>query len=580
MPASSSPWVPSQSLSALTVVSVAPLPPLQPAPFPTANPGYWLVASDGGIFTFGDAAYDGSTGARPSEPTHRGHGGHSRRKGYWLVAADGGIFTFGDARFFGSTGAVRLNQPIVGMAATPTGTAIGWWPPMVAFSPSVTPLLRLYRDLHLNAPVVGMAATPDGHGYWLVAADGGIFTFGDAGYFGSTGAMRLNQPIVGMAATPDGQGYWLVAADGGIFTFGDAGYFGSAPSSNPLGHVVGISPTSNGQGYWIAANNGAVDSFGNAAPGGSSAGLSLNEPIVGVAAVPPAPTVLTAPVPLSVTTTPLAIARQGAPYPPRPWPPRVALPPTPGFPSERSLPASVSPRVASSSGTPSSPGTSTFTVQVTDSTAPTPLTATATIALTVAPPPLSITTTTLPDAVAGTPYSAALTAAGGASPYTWAVTNGALPAGLTLTSGGTITGTPSGQGNSSFTVQVVDASPTPLASSVTLSIVLFPATSSVSHDQSGNWSGYIELDGPFTSVTGTFSVPSLLPHIATSDLMAEWVGIDGGTGGVSLIQAGFNETPDPNDPNNPAGFVIQPWWEILPAAETYISSVTIRPGIR
>ena len=60
-------------------------------------------------------------------------------------------------------------------------------------------------------------------GYWLAAADGGIFTFGDAGYFGSTGAIHLNKPIVGMAATIDAGGYWLVASDGGIFTFGDAG---------------------------------------------------------------------------------------------------------------------------------------------------------------------------------------------------------------------------------------------------------------------------------------------------------------------------------------------------------------------
>jgi ribosomal protein L24E len=72
-----------------------------------------------------------------------------------------------------------------------------------------------------------MAATPDGQGYWLVAADGGIFSFGDAGYFGSTGAIRLTEPIVGMAATKDGGGYMLVAADGGIFTFGDSGFFGS-----------------------------------------------------------------------------------------------------------------------------------------------------------------------------------------------------------------------------------------------------------------------------------------------------------------------------------------------------------------
>ena len=65
-----------------------------------------------------------------------------------------------------------------------------------------------------------MATTPTGHGYWLVAADGGIFTFGDATSTAPPAPSHLNQPIVGMAATPTGHGYWLVAADGGIFTFG------------------------------------------------------------------------------------------------------------------------------------------------------------------------------------------------------------------------------------------------------------------------------------------------------------------------------------------------------------------------
>ncbi len=72
----------------------------------------------------------------------------------------------------------------------------------------------------LNQPVVGIAATPDGHGYWLVAGDGGVFSFGDARFYGSEGGRRLNQPVVGIAATPDGHGYWLVAADGGVFSFG------------------------------------------------------------------------------------------------------------------------------------------------------------------------------------------------------------------------------------------------------------------------------------------------------------------------------------------------------------------------
>ena len=93
----------------------------------------------------------------------------------------------------------------------------------------------------LTQPVVGMAATPTGKGYWLVASDGGIFTFGDAVFRGSMGGTRLNKPIVGMAATPTGNGYWLVASDGGIFTFGDAVFHGSTrePESRRSGRGDG-----------------------------------------------------------------------------------------------------------------------------------------------------------------------------------------------------------------------------------------------------------------------------------------------------------------------------------------------------
>jgi hypothetical protein len=80
----------------------------------------------------------------------------------------------------------------------------------------------------------------DGGGYWEVAADGGLFAFGDAGFFGSMGGRPLNEPIVGIAATPDGDGYWEVAADGGLFAFGDAGFFGSM-GGRPLNEpIVGI----------------------------------------------------------------------------------------------------------------------------------------------------------------------------------------------------------------------------------------------------------------------------------------------------------------------------------------------------
>jgi len=80
--------------------------------------------------------------------------------------------------------------------------------------------------LTLNLPVNGMSATPDGQGYWLVASDGGIFAFGDAGFKGSMGGSHLNAPVTGMATDPAGGGYWLVAADGGVFSFG-APFYGS-----------------------------------------------------------------------------------------------------------------------------------------------------------------------------------------------------------------------------------------------------------------------------------------------------------------------------------------------------------------
>ena len=63
-----------------------------------------------------------------------------------------------------------------------------------------------------------------------MASDGGIFSFGDAHFYGSTGSLHLNKPVVGMAATPDGGGYWLVATDGGIFNYGDASFYGSTGS--------------------------------------------------------------------------------------------------------------------------------------------------------------------------------------------------------------------------------------------------------------------------------------------------------------------------------------------------------------
>jgi hypothetical protein len=139
-------------------------------------------------------------------------------------------------------------------------------------------------SIHLNKPIVGMAATPDGQGYWFVGSDGGVFTYGDAQYWGSTGALHLNKPIVGMATTPDGLGYWLVASDGGIFAFGSAKFWGSTGNIVLNKPIVGMAATPDGLGYWLVASDGGIFTEGDATFMGSTGNIALNKPIVGMAA--------------------------------------------------------------------------------------------------------------------------------------------------------------------------------------------------------------------------------------------------------------------------------------------------------
>jgi hypothetical protein len=77
----------------------------------------------------------------------------------------------------------------------------------------------------------------------LVASVGGVFAFGNAGFYGSTGAMQLNAPIVAAAATWTGEGYWLVASDGGVFAFGNAGFYGSTGAMQLNAPIIGMAAT-------------------------------------------------------------------------------------------------------------------------------------------------------------------------------------------------------------------------------------------------------------------------------------------------------------------------------------------------
>lgn len=236
-----------------------------PAGSPQATPpAYREVTSTGNVLTLEGATGYGSIDAQLNKPIVGGASTPTDH-GYWLVASDGGVFSFGDARFFGSMGGRPLNQPIVGMASTRDG--LGYW--LVAADGGVFSFgsARFYGSMGgqpLNKPIVGMSSTPSGNGYWFVASDGGVFSYGDARFYGSTGSFHLNKPVVGMAANPNGNGYWLVASDGGLFSFGDAPFFGSMGNEGLINPVVGMKVTPDGLGYSLGDADGAVFEYGDA----------------------------------------------------------------------------------------------------------------------------------------------------------------------------------------------------------------------------------------------------------------------------------------------------------------------------
>jgi hypothetical protein len=266
-------------------------PPVVTSPS-TSSHGYWLAGSDGGIFSFGSAQFYGSTGSLVLQRPVVGITPTANDVGYWLVASDGGIFTFGDAAYYGSIPGLgyapagssspkRLNAPIVGMV--PSADGGGYF--MVASDGGVF----TFGDAKFEGSCPGMggcsgaavAVMPDstGSGYWLVTATGHVYTFGDAPYFGGPGPQ--GSPVTSAVRTTDGGGYWILLADGTVYAYGDAHDLGG-----PVGSVTGADPataiftTSDGGGYWVASANGSVFTYGDAPYEGGESGVHLSGSII------------------------------------------------------------------------------------------------------------------------------------------------------------------------------------------------------------------------------------------------------------------------------------------------------------
>ena len=214
--------------------------------------GYWLVGADGGVFSYGSAPFRGSTAELRLNRPIVGMAAAVDHNGYWLVGADGGVFAFGDAGYFGS---------VPGLGIAPAG--------------SVGPGTRL------NSPIVGMVPSVDDRGYLLVAADGGVFAFGDAIFAGSCpGSGGCSGQVTAIVSDHSGAGYWVVTRAGGVYPFGDAPAYGQpGPQGSATVAALG-SP--GGDGYWVLLSDGAVFSYGDARYHGGAAGLIGDTPAVGI----------------------------------------------------------------------------------------------------------------------------------------------------------------------------------------------------------------------------------------------------------------------------------------------------------
>ena len=274
-----------------------------------ADGGYWLYAADGGIFSFGSAGYHGPVANQGRDIA--GMAVTPSGGGYWMADDDGDVFVAGDARVFGNR-ASNLDD-VAGFAARPQGD--GYW--MAARAGTVenygaAPAFP-GATVKLSRRITTLSATASGAGAWMAGIDGGVFTFGDATFFGSMGGKRLNQPIVAMTPTPTGRGYWLVASDGGIFSFGDARFFGSMGGTPLVAPVVGMAATSTGAGYWMVAADGGIFSFGDARFFGSMGGTRLVAPVRGMLTRPGSPDPVIEP---AHTTPPGAPGTPGTSTPP------------------------------------------------------------------------------------------------------------------------------------------------------------------------------------------------------------------------------------------------------------------------
>ncbi len=192
--------------------------------------------------------------------------------GFWYAMSDGRVLPKGAAPVISSKKPQNPSS-IVQMVTTPSGH--GYY--LVSsfggvFSYGDATWYGSIAGRHLRTQTVALAVTPSGKGYYLLTRAGNVFAFGDARFRGSTAARLGTPPLAGIGLTPDGRGYWLVSIRGNIFSFGNARFHGSPAWK--VTSVTEFAPTWSGQGYWVVNATGKLFCYGDAAFHGSLAGVA------------------------------------------------------------------------------------------------------------------------------------------------------------------------------------------------------------------------------------------------------------------------------------------------------------------